>query len=214
MDIEKFVNRCPDLYHLTNPVNLNSIFSDFTLKTTTVLATLFEVPDLEKYLRARRTGHEQPIFSKDNLEFCPRDQDPLRDDWLQLEEGMTPDEYRYLLNSKVFFWARETDLERHYKRYKKLGQNPCILKVSTAELFNVNSIPPMFCYFNSGMTSHWTHGLPVRGRSSFSLAGDYSRGPSSVTEVTFEGLCSLPDTIFLTTDFNETYKLIIRRNLE
>ena len=127
---------------------------------------------------------------------------------------MTPDEYRYLLNSKVFFWTRETDLERHYKRYKKLGQNPCILKVSTVELFNVNSIPPMFCYFNSGMTSHWTRGLPVRGRSSFALAVDYSKGPGSVTEVTFEGLCSLPDSLYLTADINVPYTIINRRNLK
>jgi hypothetical protein len=214
MDIEKFVNYRPDLYHLTNPINLNSILSDFTLKSTTQLATLFRVPELEKYLRTRRTGHEQPIFSKDNLEFCPRDQDPLLDTRLKLEEGMTPEEYRYLLNSKVFFWARETDLEKHYKRYKKLGQNPSILRVSTADLFNANSIPPMFCYFNSGMTSHWTNGLPVRGRSSFTLADDYSRGPSSVTEVTFEGLCSLPDSLYLTTNINEAFKIINRRNLK
>jgi len=208
MDIEKFIERCPDLYHLTNPVNLNSILSDFTLRSTTILAALFEVQDLGKYLRARRTGHEQPIFSKNNFEFCPRDQDPLRDDWLQLEEGITPDEYRYLLNSKVFFWARESDLKRHYKRYKELDQNPCIFRVSTADLFNVNSIPPMFCYFNSGMTSHWTRGLPVRGTSSFNLAANYSRGPSSVTEVTFEGTCRLPNSIYLTTEINEPYKII------
>jgi hypothetical protein len=209
MKIEKFVERCPYLYHLTNPVNLNSILRDFMLKSTRVLATLFGVPNLERYLRTRRTGHEQPIFSKGNLEFCSRDQDPLRYEWLQLEEGMTPDEYIYLLNSKVFFWARETDLERHYERYKKLGQNPCILKVSSADLFQTNSENlPRFCYFNSGLTLYWTKGLPVRGRSSFSIADKYSRGPASVTEVTFEGICHLPNSISLTTDFSEPYKTI------
>jgi len=205
MDIEKFIKLRPHLYHLTDPINYGSIMSELKLNSTTRLAELVKMPGKTNYLRTRRIGHEQPVFSKGNFKFRPRDQDPLVTDRTILEGEMTFGDWVYLLNCRVFFWAKKNDLEKHYNRYKKLGQNPFVFRVSTRELFDLNTTPPMFCHLNSGAPSHWTRGLPARGQSTFLLAEDYSKSPSSVREVTFTHSCKLPKSLYLTQDLSNPF---------
>lgn len=208
MDIKKFIQLRRYLYHLTDPINCESIFNDYKLKSFVTLAGIFDIPNAQEVLRKQRIGHRQPVHSKGNYKFTPRDQDPLERSWvpLVLEDGMTKEDFIYDINSRVFFWAKETDLVTHYKRYKKLGHKPFVLRVATEDLFNLNSLPPMFCHLNSGAPSHWTHGLPARGKSTFQLADYYLKSPSSVREVTFKDQCVLPKNIYYKKEITESFR--------
>lgn len=210
MDINKFINLRPFLFHLTDPCNLHSILTDRILKSSKALVELVNLNDGENFLRTRRKGHKK--IEKGNLSFLLRDQDPLYEKIVikNLDQDMNFGDFVLLLNLRVFFWSTEKDLKTHYSRYEKQNENPIILKVDTKELFRINS-KPQFCSLNSGAprcSSYHREGAPRRGKNTFQYASDYHNVPSSVREVTFCNECRLPINVFLSNHPTKPYKKI------
>lgn len=208
MDIKNFVKLRPYLYHLTDESNLNSIKSDFTLKSTVVLAGIIDMPNKDEFLHTRRVGHAK--LSNERFAFFIRDQDPLSEKITKknLVGGMTFREFVYLLNSRVFFWAKENDLKGHYKRYENQGERPVVFKIETGKLFAANQHEPKFCRLNSGAprcSSYYQEGAPPRGRNTFLYAKDYEGTPSSIREVTFENTCKLPQELYISDHPDKPY---------
>jgi hypothetical protein len=200
MDIQKFVFLRPYLYHLTDKRNLVSIFRDNILRSTVNLVSSVGLHDADIFLHTRRVGHKD--ISNTNRIVILRDQDPLFEKIASknLESGVTFGDFVHILNSRVFFWAKESDLAGHYKRYENQKEYPVILRLSTSELFDSNDHNPKFCRLNSGAprcSSYYKEGAPPRGHNTFLYAEDYQGTPSSVREVTFENYCKLPSEIYI-----------------
>jgi hypothetical protein len=200
MDINKFIELRPHLYHLTDERNINPILQSRTLNSAAVLAKLGGVPNLSEFLRTRRRGH----FPIENGSFLAilRDQDPLFEKIVtkNLEGGWTFGDFVYSLNSRVFFWPTEKDLKTHYKRYENQNEYPKIIRVATEDLFAINKTEAQFCRLNSGAprcSSHYKEGAPPRGPKTFLVASEYPDSPSSIREVTFIKSCILPDNIWI-----------------
>lgn len=197
MNIEKFLSLRPFLYHLTDRRNLNSILSDKTLKSTEQLAKISNLEDADKFLKTRRAVHAQ-ISNGDTIYYI-RDQKPFSVTIVKkaLEKNCTVEDFLFLLNTKVFFWAKLGDLQSHYNRYKKEGESPIIFRVKTQDLFALNK-PAKFCRLNSGgpRCSAYLGGKGAeRGYNTFQEADNYNGSASSVKEVTFEDKCFLPAMI-------------------
>jgi uncharacterized protein DUF7002 len=211
MDISKFILLRPELYHLTDPRNLESILSDYTLKSTKVLTKLVGMSGSYDFLHKRRVGSKE--ISNGTQTYIIRDQDPLYEAIAvkNLTDGYSFSDFVFLLNSKIFFWAKWNDLLSHYARYEKLGQLPVILKLKTEELFKLNNSKAKFCRLNSGAprcNHHHPKGAPPRGAGTFLSAQQYPGTPSSVREVTFEGQCQLPTTLSFSKHPNKPFKLM------
>jgi hypothetical protein len=213
MELTKFVALRKYLYHLTDENNLQSILSDYTLKSTSTLTELYNVTDRENFLRTRRVGHKKIVA--DNITISIRDQDPLFKNIVvkNLEDDWTFEDFVFLLNKKIFFWAKEADLRTHYTRYENQGEHPIILRLDTEQVLQLNGNiqEPKFCRLNSGAprcSAYYEAGAPPRGMNTFLPASQYIGTPSSVREVTFEKYCLLPRKIFLSTHPNKSFKAI------
>lgn len=211
MTIEKFIRLRPYLYHLTDEENLESILRSGTLKSTATLVQEFHLEDADNFLRTRRVGHKKITYR--NKSVILRDQDPLFIKILakNLEGGWTVGDFIYSLNSRVFFWATERDMQGHYLRYENQKEFPKILRFSTGELFALNNNEPQFCRLNSGAprcSCYYSEGAPPRGQNTFQRAQDYTSTPSSVREVTFLNNCVLPKEIFVSKHPSKSFKKI------
>lgn len=211
MNIEKFVQLRKHLYHLTDESNLESILSNRILKSAETLTGLVNLPDRDQFLRKRRKGHKK--IGNDRYSFSLRDQDPLFEKIVNknLEQDMCFEDFVYLLNTKIFFWAKEQDLKTHYARYEKQNEYPVILRFDTQDLFDANTQSPKFCRLNSGAprcSSYYPEGAPQRGRQTFLSADAYLGSPSSIREVTFESQCVLPEKFHLAVHPNKSFMSI------
>lgn len=211
MEVQKFVKLREYLYHLTDESNLSPILAAGVLSSAEVLARLAGVPNVDQFLRTRRLGH-CPL-NNGKLKAILRDQDPLFKNIIikNLEGGWTFEDFVYSLNSRVFLWATEKDLNTHYKRYENQGEYPKILRFRTAELFSANKQEPQFCRFNSGAprcSSFYEEGAAPRGPRTFLKASDYETTPSSVREITFVKSCILPDDIWISNHPNNPYRKV------
>lgn len=197
MNADKFVSLRPFLYHLTDKRNFDSILSDRTLRSTEQLAKISNLENVESFLKTRRAVHAQ--ISNGKTIYHIRDQKPFSVTIVEkaLEKGCTVEDFLFLLNTKVFFWAKLGDLESHYKRYKKEGESPIIFRVKTEELFAINK-PAKFCRLNSGgpRCSAYLGGKGAeRGYNTFQDSSNFDASPSSVKEVTFGNECFLPSLL-------------------
>lgn len=209
MDLEKFIELRPQLYHLTDKINIPLILGARTLQSTSQLVRIAQIPDMDNFLRTRRVGHHSITIGKSQAKL--RDQDPLFQKIVEknLEDGWTFEDFVYSLNSRVFFWATEKDLRTHYKRYENQKEYPRILRFDTADLFNANKTQPQFCHLNSGAprcSAYYQEGAPPRGPRTFLPAKEYDKPPSSVREVTILESCKLPDNIFIADHPDEKFK--------
>lgn len=199
MDIQQFINLRPVLYHLTDERNLESILSDRVLKSTERLANKTRATNRATILRTRRPLHIE--FKQGESSYHIRDQRPLSVAIVSkaLEKGCTVEDFIYLLNNMIFFWAKPQDLQTHFNRYANEGEYPIILRVNTIELVDINT-SPLFCKVNSGgpRCSSYLGGNPVeRGYNTFQFAQEFQYTPSAVREVTFKNQCHLPESLYL-----------------
>jgi len=103
---EQLATKHPRLYHLTSPEALDGIRRHGLLSTRQLL-DLFEVDDetrlrLEQKRRAKTATIEHPRYGRAFL----TDNVPLSEKSLAkcLEDGLSPQDWLQMLNSRVFFW--------------------------------------------------------------------------------------------------------------
>lgn len=189
MDLERFIQQRPYLYHLTNVQNAESILADRKLYSANQI--IYMSGDASDIInRQRRIGHQEVKVGVKS--YFLRDQRPISQKALEkcLTDGWKMPDFLYHLNDRVFMWPTIDRLTRHYNRYA--FENPVIFRFPTREIIESNP-HVKFCRLNSGATranSHLGGKPPERGKNSFLKAEDFLLSIREVAEVTFENECN------------------------
>jgi hypothetical protein len=171
MELARFIERYPRLFHMAELGTWESIKSRGLLSTSAVL-DLFGIAGAAR--SALETQHRPEKVTVGNVAqgIVLRDQIPMAPGRLVqgLSDGLTPSDWYKLLNAKVFLWAREHRLvgllrARHYRRLEH-----DVLTIQTSSLVEVYSEAIWLCPMNSGNTFPIPH---PRGASTFRRIADY-----------------------------------------
>ncbi|HEY5463227.1 MAG TPA: hypothetical protein VIJ95_08220 [Hanamia sp.] len=208
MEIEKFIQDRPYLYHLTSKENAMKIINQKSLYSTNRLIDLSGNADYQKIKRERRIGHKEIIIG--NQSYFLRDQRPISE--LALSKCLTHNwkvaDFLEHLNDRVFMWPTLDRLWRHFNRYSV--ENPVIFRFPSNEIIELNP-HAKFCRLNSGATranSYLGGKAPDRGPDTFLLATNYNLSVRSIAEVTFEVQCNINCKIYTTSSPDGNFRLI------
>ncbi|WP_156123703.1 hypothetical protein [Flavihumibacter sp. ZG627] len=208
MDIQKFIEGRPYLYHLTSKENAKKIVAQKKLYSTNRLIDLSDNPDYLKLKRERRIGHKEILIKTES--YFLRDQRPISE--LALSKCLTHKwgvaDFLEHLNERVFMWPTLDRLWRHYDRYA--GENPVIFRFSSKEIIGLNN-HAKFCRLNSGATranSYLGGKAPERGPDTFLSAKHYDLPIGSIAEVTFEKECNIDCNFHTSSSPEGVFKLI------
>lgn len=199
MDLEKFIEKTPYLYHLTSQENAKNIINQRKLFSTNELISQSGNEDYEKVKREKRPAHLTLTINGISVDI--RDQQPISMVALPkcLTDGWSVGDFLYHLNDRVFMWPTLKRLWSHFNRYE--NEKPVIFRFSTRDILKANP-HVKFCRLNSGATranSYLGGKAPARGADTFQRAEDYDFPIGSVAEVTFEKECSVAGSF--STDF-------------
>jgi hypothetical protein len=191
VDVDRYAEVRPYVYHLTDESNLDRIGKEKGLSCAAVLMKRARRTDL---LRTRRQGHK-PI-EVDGSTVSLRDQKPLFRGNMKLTGEFTFEDFVEALNARVFFWPGKDDGpippgKNHFARYA--SERPALLRCQFQSLMFANpSLEPLFCPYNSGAPRVVNGRKSPRGPGTFLKACDFPRPASRVVEVTFIGKVVLP----------------------
>ncbi len=202
--IKNFVTIRPYLFHLTAPENLPRI------RTTRML-----VPATDLLIEA---GRSEVIRQKRAEALCVavadapvhvRDQAPLHEGNVQLEDGWDFGTLIEALNSRVYFWPGKDGGpiepgKRHFERYKE--ERPAIIRVNSAYMFREYQLTPEFCKYNSGSPRCNAGRRSPRGARTFVACGQAGYTAGKVVEVTFSGPVRLPADAEISRYPDDTWK--------
>lgn len=173
MEIETLVARYPRLFHMAEKGTWPSIRAIGLLSTSAVLDR-FAVNGKERE-RLEREHRPEKVAVGGEGGIVLRDQKPMaRERLLQaLQDGITPEEWYAVINSKVFMWAQEERLRgllgaRHYRSLEH-----DVLTINTASLVRAHADAIWLCPMNSGNTFPIPH---RRGRQTFLRIPQYPVG--------------------------------------
>lgn len=208
MDLQKFIEKRPYLYHLTNSENATKIITKRKLFSANRLIDMSANPENQGIKSKRRLEHTELFIEEERLWL--RDQRPISELVLSkcLTNGWSVQQFLEYLNDRVFMWPTLDRLSRHYDRYANEG--PSILRFRTKEVLDLNP-HVKFCRLNSGATranSHLGGIAPERGPNTFMDAIAYPFPIGSVAEVTFEGECSIDCEIWVGTSPQDKFELV------
>jgi len=171
MELGKFVETYPRLYHMAERDTWPSIKKHGLLSTAAIL-------DHHGIKGAARNAFEKDhrptkmSVGVDKNSIVLRDQKPMPPDRIAkaLIDGTTPSEWYKFLNRKVFMWAEHGRLLTLLGAlgYKKLEHD--VLTIDTAKLMSVYEDRTSLCRMNSGNTMPFW--LP-RGLDDFKRIPDY-----------------------------------------
>jgi hypothetical protein len=189
----KFATLRPFIYHLTAAANLALIRQKGRLLSANHLFTLANADQLSA---VRRRQHH--VLRINDQTVIVRDQAPLHEGNMSLDEGWEFPRFVKLLNDMVFFWpGKESGPisygRRHYERY--LNEDVRILRVQTTAAFAASNSSVLVCKYNSG-SPRWNNGRPSpRGASTFIDLGRAPFSASSIVEVVFREELVLPPLV-------------------
>lgn len=190
-DLNAYARLRPYLFHLTARTNLSRIRQRRSLESA---ASLARQANESTIIESRRAAHLPIVVDGEHVML--RDQSPLHEKNMRLEDGWTFERFIAHLNERVFFWpgsdAGPNDYgRRHYGRYET--EKPVIVRVPFSSLVGANpQTVPLFAKVNSG-SPRWSGGTPpIRGSRTFVAANDATFTAGEVVEVTFHGRVELP----------------------
>lgn len=195
MDLQKFIQERPYLYHLTSEKNATNIIKEKKLYSANTLIDMSGNSSHQQLKTTKRLTHQQ-IKIKDDV-FSLRDQRPISEKSLAkcLTDNWTVSDFLHHLNDRVFMWPTLERLWRHFNRYEQ--EKPVIFRFSTREIIDSNP-HVKFCRLNSGATranSYLGGKPPERGKDTFLSAPLFNFAVRNVAEVTFENQCLLAGPI-------------------
>jgi hypothetical protein len=208
MEINKFIEKHPFVYHLTNKNNLQQIINCGSLFSTNYLIDKSKKAEYLPIKRQKRPKHYE--LEIDGVIYFIRDQQPISEKALSkclTHNWICADFYEHL-NNRVFMWPNLDRLWRHFNRYK--NENPIILRFDTFSILQKNK-NAKFCRLNSGATranSFLGGKPPARGIDTFQSAEEYTFSISSVAEVTFENECIMPEIFYYSNSPDGIWELI------
>jgi len=191
LDLHRFIQLRPFLYHLTALSNVDLIRASGALHPAAESLTTGGAAQL---LRTRRGTHE--VVSVDGKRVHIRDQSPLHRGNVTLDDGWSFDDFVDHLNRHVFFWPGSVDgpIEhgrRHFQRNAAEDTVVFVLRTEAVLSANPTSVP-YFCRYNSGAPRCSGGAKSPRGADTFQTADSFPRTAGAVVEVVFNGRVSLP----------------------
>lgn len=190
LDLQRFCELRPRLYHLTARENAASIQNERAIRCA---AYQLEAARVGGLIRNRR--REGLWVDVEGRPVHLRDQRPLHAGNVLLAARWTFGDLVEQLNRHVFFWPGDRDAPigygvRHFQRYA--AEDARVLVLDTRQVFEANRDPgPRFCRFNSG-SPRCSKGVgSPRGPDTFLDAESWRYRPSDVVEVVFPGIARL-----------------------
>lgn len=196
MKLETFITKRPYLYHLTDRRNLPLILDHGRLLSTNNIIDLSGNVNYQRIKRQKRKEHT--TIETDGKVYFIRDQRPISEKALQkcLTDNWSCADFYNHLNDRVFMWPNMERLWKHFNRYEH--ENPLILRFNTSDVLEANP-HVKFSRLNSGATranSYLGGKPPERGTGTFLSPDLFDLGVGQVAEVTFEGECILPESVY------------------
>jgi hypothetical protein len=183
----------PVLYHMAHAGSWPSIRRHGLLSTSSLL-DLYDIHgDERRALEAMHRPSSVPLRHPVLGDAVVRDQKPMSDDGLRraLQDGMSPEEWYRLLNSKVFFWVTKERLEGLLGARAYRTSYHDVLLLDTASVLRVHGERVTLAPMNTGATKPMPH---PRGRNTFLPMGEYpfearrkSKGKDAIVECAVTG---------------------------
>lgn len=199
MTLPEVLELRPFLYHLTARKNVPTLIQGGEFLSA---KDIFDLGNRKDLLQTRRLHCEAVRVG--GTEYVVRDQRPLQQGNMLLEDGLSFGEFVEILNSLIFFWPGNERAPidmglRHFERY--LDENPVVLRVEFKALLDANfGISPKFARVNSGAPRcHPRAGKGQRGHGTFVEPRLFSGTAGDVKEVVFDRRLKLPQRVELGT---------------
>lgn len=177
MQLNKFIEHYPRLYHMAEAGTWSSIKQHGLLSTLAVLDRYKLVGPQRLALEDQHRPAKVAVGSPENS-IVLRDQIPMPPKRLDdaLIDGTTPAEWYRLINSKVFMWTEEHRLFNllNARAYKKLTHD--VLTIDTESFVRDYEKKIMLCRMNSGNTFPMPHARTLRD---FMTIANYPARPRS-----------------------------------
>jgi hypothetical protein len=171
-ELNELLVDCPKLFHMAEEGSWPSI-SSHGLLSTSALLDLYQVEGSDRDRIEGKRRSSSVSIKKDGLGTATiRDQLPMDDKGLLrcLQDGLTPEDWYRLLNSKVFFWLTRQRLSRLLKAGEYRSHEHDVLVLDTAAIVKTHRDNIWLCSINSGCTKPFPH---PRGNSTFRRIADY-----------------------------------------
>jgi hypothetical protein len=171
-ELEELLSDCPTLYHMAERGSWTSIRRHGLLSTTALLDR-YEVSGSDRTsIEARRRPTGVTLTQPSLGCAVVRDQLPMDDRGLSrcLQDGLSPEGWYRLLNSKVFFWLTRDRLLRLLNAGTYRAQEHDVLELNAKALVNAYAEKIWLCPMNSGCTKPIPH---PRGRATFQRIAAY-----------------------------------------
>lgn len=197
-ELHQLLTNCPSLYHMAERGAWEGIRANGLLSTSALLC-LYGVRGAKRFqLESQRRSEIVPLQSHGLPMAKLRDQLAMDDSDLKrcLRDGITPQSWYEIINSKVFFWLTKKRLEQFSEvRSYRDGERE-VLVLNSRSLVDAYREKVWLCPINSGAT--FKPNPYPRGHDTFSRIADYPysqykkrRRGERVVELCVD--CGIPD---------------------
>jgi uncharacterized protein DUF7002 len=192
MELDRFLDLRPILFHTTALANLDRIKAERCLQSTQSLSARAAPPVAFSLDRRRATVATLRLIPGGTVHV--RDQAPLYEGNIRFEGDWSFGHLVRRLNQLVFFWPGTNKGPndyglRHAARYQDAAAELAFLRLPSRSVVDESTL---FSSVNSG-SPRFSNGKPsVRGPGTFLPASQFAQPPSGVVEVVFEASLGLP----------------------
>jgi hypothetical protein len=171
-ELKELLADCPTLYHMAQVGSWTSV-ETLGLLSTSALLDAYGVHGIKRTeIESQRRSSSIALGAPGRTRAVVRDQLPMDDKGLRrcLQDGLTPEAWYRLLNSKVFFWLTRDRLVRLLNAGAYRNQEHDVLELDSRALVQSYEKHIWFCPINSGCTKPFP---TPRGNSTFQRIADY-----------------------------------------
>ncbi len=191
-ELEHFLEKHPQLYHMAEPGAWEGIQRNGLLSTSALL-DLYGVVGRRRFdLESARRPESVPLTGRGLSGAVVRDQGPINENKLRqaLPDEITLRDWYKFLNGKVFFWATRDRLYRMAKAYGDRSRE--VVVIDTRRFVDAYRDRIWLCHMNSGATMFPDH---RRSYETFRKIADYpyAKRRKKVAEVCVNR--SVPDVL-------------------
>lgn len=171
-ELDELLADCPILYHMAERGSWPSIKRRGLLSTSALLDSYEISGSRRQEIEGQRRPASVELTAFGLSAAVVRDQLPMDDRGLErcLLDGISPESWYRLLNSKVFFWLTRERLFRLLNAGTYSAQEHDVLELDTKSLVEAYADRIWLCAINSGCTKPYPH---PRGSSTFQRIFDY-----------------------------------------
>lgn len=172
MTEDELISTYPRLYHMAHDGAWNAIRTTGLMSTAALLDAYNVVDPRRGTLFSKRRPDSVPLVAAGLPGAVLRDQKPMRDSALAgcLDDGLTPQQWYELLNSRSFFWLSKQRVWRLLKAKAYRGVKQTVLTIDTAGLVQAHNEDIWLSPINSGST---LFNPQRRGLSTFKRVVDF-----------------------------------------